>query len=559
MADDPHLLQSLLGHLVFWEARRMGRRFRRALEHAQAVQQRTLLDKVRRNASSRYGRERSFAAIRSVDDFRRALPISTYADVEPYIDQVRSGDVGAMFGGRQKLHMFAMTSGTTSRPKYIPVTDCFLQEYRRGWMTWGVHAYLQYPEALQGSILQLVSAIDDEYSPSGLPCGAMSGLTAQMQRGALRRVYVLPGEAVKLKDTATKYYVALLLALGRRVLIVASANPSTLLGLSRALDERSEELIRDVRDGRLSASVDVPGDVRRAVEARLRPDPQRAIRLEAARAAAGALRPKDVWRQPFIGCWKGGTLSLYLREFPRYFGNVPVRDIGLVASEGRMTIPLADEGSSGVLDIESQFFEFLPARDGVRDGDRTLLPHELQVGGEYFLILTNSAGLYRYDIGDVVRVTGFIGPSPLVEFLNKGAHYASLTGEKLSEHQVVEAVNRALAETGGQLASYCLAARWHETAPHYVLMVERPDVGRGVAGELLAGRVDALLRELNIEYNAKRASGRLGPIALKVIPAGSWREYDLRTIAERRRGIEQYKHKFLVGDVAFERGFPDAT
>mgnify|MGYP000232907145 FL=1 len=120
-------------------------------------------------------------------------------------------------------------------------------------------------------------------------------------------------------------------------------------------------------------------------------------------------------------------------------------------------------------------------------------------------------------------------------------------------------MNRALAETGGQLASYCLAARWHETAPHYVLMVERPDVGRGVAGELLAGRVDALLRELNIEYNAKRASGRLGPIALKAIPAGSWREYDLRTIAERRRGIEQYKHKFLVGDVAFERGFPDAT
>jgi hypothetical protein len=535
----------------------MGRRFRRALEHAQTVQQHTLLEKVRRNASSRYGRERSFAAIRSVDDFRRALPISTYADVEPYIDQVRSGDVAALFGPRQKLHMFAMTSGTAGRPKYIPVTDSFLKEYRRGWMTWGIHAYLRYPEALQGSILQLVSAIDDEYSPSGLPCGAISGLTAQMQRGALHRVYVLPGEVVRLKDTATKYYVALRLALGRNVLVVASANPSTLLGLSRALDERSEELIRDVRDGGLSTSVDVPGEVRRAIEARVRPDPRRANRLAAARTAAGALRPRDVWRQPFIGCWKGGTLSLYLREFPRYFGDVPVRDIGLVASEGRMTIPLTDDGSSGVLDIESQFFEFLPACGGVRDGDRTLLPHELQVGGEYFLILTNSAGLYRYDIGDVVRVTGFIGPSPLVEFLNKGAHYASLTGEKLSEHQVVEAVNRALAETGGELASYCLAARWNETVPHYVLMVERQNADGMAFGGRLAGRVDELLRELNIEYNAKRTSGRLGPIAIKAIPDGSWREYDLRTIVERRRGMEQYKHKFLVGDVEFERGFPD--
>ena len=556
MADDPRLLQHVLGHVLLWEARRMGRHFRRALERAQAIQRRTLLEKLGRNAGSRYGRERSFASIRSVDDFRRALPISSYADVEPYIDQVRSGDVRALFGGRQKLYMFAMTSGTTSRPKYIPVTGDFLKEYRRGWMTWGIQAYLEHPAAFQGSMLQLVSAIDDETSPSGLPCGAMSGLTAHMQRRALHRIYVLPPEAVRLKDTATKYYVALLLALARSTLVIASANPSTLLGLSRALDERSDDLLRDLRDGRLSPSVDVPAEVRRAIDHRLRPDAERCRHLESARSAAGGLFPRDAWTLPFIGCWKGGTLSLYLREFPRYFGDTPVRDIGLVASEGRMTIPLSDQGSAGVLDIESQFFEFLPARDGVRDGDQVLLPHELQVGGEYFILLTNSAGLYRYDIGDVVRVTGFVGPSPLVEFLHKGAHYASLTGEKLAEHQVVEAVNQALAETGRTLTSYCLAPRWSETSPCYVLLVEEQDAGEASAVGRLCARVDELLRQANIEYNNKRVSGRLGPITAKVVPRGSWREFDLSTIVERRRGMEQYKHKFLVGDVEFEGRFP---
>ena len=551
------IVQPILGRVIAWEARRMARAFRQRLGALHRVQQRTLLDKVRRNADSDFGRTHRFASIASVDDFRKALPVTTYADYEPYVRRVRNGQTSAMFGRGQRVHMFAMTSGTTSRPKYIPVTDAFLAECRRGWMTWGIQAYLDHPAAFQAHVLQLVSAMDDETAPSGLPCGAISGLMARMQRKAVRNVYVVPPEAARIKDTASKYYVALLLALRRRNLVIASANPSTLLGLARALDAHKESLLRDLHDGTVSAAhLDVPDEVRPAIEHRLRRDPARARRLEASVDAEGALLPKAVWNLPLVGCWKGGTLSLYLREFPRVFGAAPVRDIGLLASEGRMTIPLADAGAAGVLDVASQFFEFLPTSAGEPSGDRTLLPHELEVGGEYFILLTNSAGLYRYDIGDLVRVEGFLGGSPLVTFLNKGVHCSSLTGEKLSERQVVDAVNSALSETGFRLSSYCVAPVWTGEVPHYAVLVEEPEARDGVAVGAFRAATERLLRSLNIEYNAKRASGRLGPLWVKVVPEGTWSAFDQRTVLQRRRGMEQYKHTFLVGEVDFERRFP---
>ena len=58
-------------------------------------------------------------------------------------------------------------------------------------------------------------------------------------------------------------------------------------------------------------------------------------------------------------------------------------------------------------------------------------------------MLTTAGGLYRYNISDLVRCVGYHGRAPLIEFLNKGAHYSSLTGEKLSEHQVIAAVEAA--------------------------------------------------------------------------------------------------------------------
>ncbi len=145
--------------------------------------------------------------------------------------------------------------------------------------------------------------------------------------------------------------------------MIIAANPSTLVSLARAGDQEKEALIRDIHDGTLSPRFDIPAEVRAALARRLgKPHPERARELEAIVKRTGTLYPKDYWpRDCVIGNWMGGSVGAYLRHYPRYYGATPVRDVGLIASEGRMTIPMADGTPSGVLDISSHYFEFIAA------------------------------------------------------------------------------------------------------------------------------------------------------------------------------------------------------
>ncbi len=95
-------------------------------------------------------------------------------------------------------------------------------------------------------------------------------------------------------------------------------------------------------------------------------------------------------------------------------------------------------------------------------------------------MLTTAGGLYRYNISDLVRCVGYHGRAPLLEFLNKGAHYSSLTGEKISEHQVVAAVEEAQRAARVRVNSYLLAPIWDDP-PYYALLVEEGDLAEAGA------------------------------------------------------------------------------
>ena len=201
-----------------------------------------------------------------------------------------------------------------------------------------------------------------------------------------------------------------------------------------------------------------------------------ARRLERIVNESGRLLPKDYWPNlQFLSNWMGGTMRAYLRGYPEFFGETPVRDVGLIASEGRMTIPIEDGTAAGVLDVRHHYFEFIPEEQGDLDQPETVEATDLIEGRNYFIVLTTAGGLYRYNISDLVRCVGYHGRAPLIEFLNKGAHYSSLTGEKLSEHQVIAAVEAAQHAIGVHLRSYLLTPTWDDP-PYYSLLVEESDL-----------------------------------------------------------------------------------
>jgi hypothetical protein len=252
-----------------------------------------------------------------------------------------------------------------------------------------------------------------------------------------------------------------------------------------------------------------------------------------------------------LGNWTGGSMGAYLRLYPRYFGAMPVRDVGLIASEGRMTIPFADASPAGVLDVASHYCEFIPEAEADSPNPTVLGAHELEEGKNYFILLTTAYGLYRYDIHDLVRVTGFHNRTPLVEFLSKGTHVANITGEKLSEYHVTQAMVRTLHELDLTLGVYSLAPCWDDDLPYYGLFVEHGDVADPAAARRLAERLDALLKETNIEYASKRDSLRLGPVRLETLPPGTWRAWDRERLKLTGGTLEQYKHPCLIADLEF--------
>lgn len=558
------LIRKVAGRPVARRARALAQAFLDQTARADEIQQKRLLELIARNARSAFGRDHHFDSIRSTADFRRQVPIRGYDGHEPYIDRVRKGETSALFGEGAEVLMFAMTSGTTATPKTIPVTRESLQDYRDGWTIWGILAFDAHPPMLQSGlmpILQLVSNWRESRTESGIPCGAITGLTSEMQNPLVRQVYCMPPATMRIKEIEAKYYTALRLSIHRDLGAVMAANPSTLLAIARLGDREKQTLIRDLFNGTLDPKWAVPEDVRQAIRRRTRwKRKEAARRLEAIVSKTGRLLPRDYWPNlAFLGNWTGGVMGAYLNQFPEIFGAKPIRDVGLIASEGRFSIPIADGTPGGILDIRHHYFEFLPEDQADREQPETLEAHELVENGRYFLLPTTAGGLYRYQIHDLVRCVGFHGRAPIIEFLNKGAHFSSLTGEKLSEFQVVSALRAAQSELGLSMSSFLLLPSW-DTPPYYTLLVEEGDLPAGAsAAERLARMVDEKLCRFNVEYENKRESLRLGPIRTRRIQDGSWLDFQRRRLARSGGTVEQYKQPCLVADLELGSSFRYAS
>jgi len=545
------LFITLIGRPIAYPVRRRLNQFEGATNDPQRVQETVLRGILAYHSHTDFGRQHGFEHIHTVADFRRQLPVAGYDYFEPYIARVRRGETRALLADR-RIHMFALTSGTTATRKFIPVTDRYLADYRRGWNVWGLKSFRDHRDIRLRPILQLSGDHEEFHTEAGIPCGAVTGLTAKMQKRIIRWLYCMPACTAKIKDTAAKYYVALRLSLPRQVAMVVSANPSTLINLARLGDQEKETLIRDLADGTLSTRLDIPADIRDLLRPRLHKHPQRVRELEEIVRRTGNLYPKDYWpRECLLGNWMGGSMGAYLRQYPRYYGSHPVRDVGLIASEGRMTIPFQSGTPAGILDITTHYFEFIPEAEVNSPKPTVLGAHELQVGGRYYILPTTAFGLYRYHIQDVVRVAGFHNRTPLIEFLSKGAYISNLTGEKVSEYQITQSMVEMLHEVDVTLNTYSLAPCWDEELPYYGLFVERGDLVDLPSGERLVQRLDERLRQVNSEYDSKRESRRLGPIRLELVRPGFWAEWDRQRLQRSGGGHDQYKHPCLISDTNF--------
>lgn len=545
-----NLIQIVLGVTGFRQARAFDQRCRNPRQTQEDLLRRIL----EVNAATEIGKQYGFNKIRSIEEYQQTVPASSYTEHEPYIQREAAGEKRQLT--RDKISLFATTSGTTGARKYIPITSTSRRDKSTAMRLWLYHAATTHPGMFDGQLLAVVSPEIEGYTESGIPYGAESGHAYRNMPSIMRSVYAIPYEVFAIADYETKYYTILRIAAERNITSIGTCNPSTILMLCRKLQEYESRIIRDIHDGTLEKDLPIPEETRAVIEKSLAANPERAASLETCRANAGSLLPKDIWPHlAMIGCWKGGSVGLYLRDFPNYFSpDTPIRDWGYLASEVRGSIPLTDEGCGGVLSIETNFFEFVPEEESESSQPSFLTADQLMEGRRYYVYPTTTGGLYRYDMDDLIRVSGFHESTPIIEFIQKGKGVSSLTGEKLYEAQVCKAVEQgnSVISDGYEFIVACPA--WG-TPPRYLFLVEEEDNSfPDSQWRDWIATVEGSLRKENEEYDIKRKSLRLGPPVVVVVEAGELMRYRAERVAQGAPD-GQFKMLKLNPDLEFPKQF----
>ena len=496
------------------------------------------------NANTHFGARQNFKLIQGSREYQKAVPIKTYEDLRKYVEvQDRTGEP---YLSADRPVYYHRTSGTLGSVKDIPVTRAGLRRVKENQQLFA-YSVVRGTRAFEGQVLGITGQAVEGLMPSGLPYGSASGLLYKRMSKLVRKKYVLPAEVADIPDYDLRYFATAAFALAEsNVTGVGTANPSTLVRILDLIRSEPEALIEAIHEGRLPDGTGLPQ------ECRLTRNRSRARELKKVLAAEGVLDYASIWPNlKAIMTWTGGSCSVPLR---RLADSIPARtsivELGYIASELQGTVNINAAENVCVPTLLDNFFEFVEREVREAGGTDFLLLDELEEGGEYYVFVTTQDGLYRYDMNDIVRVTRMINATPCLEFVQKGKGVTSITGEKLYETQVLDAVMAATARNGISPTFFVMLA--DQEAAMYTLYLEASKPEPYQPSDL-ANAVDRGLREANIEYDGKRGSGRLASVEIRRLRPGTGSEYRADRVSTGQRDAQfKYLHLQYAHECSFD-------
>jgi hypothetical protein len=242
-------------------------------ENAGALNRELLLRIIRKNSGTEYGRKYGFSEIRDVDAYRRQVPFTVYSDYEPYIERMTQKGEQNVLTAEPPVY-YAETSGTTGKPKNVPVTAD------------GLRTFLDFTTAPMPAVIsefyRNTRQTDIEYGkefaalslvrnvfPSGTPYGSLSATFTEDGDGDEEEdgdidffgCYETTPEAVMrcggkadMKYLHTRYAVA-----EPDVVYLTSAYIPALVDLMDYIRDHHEMLVRDIREGVIDPAPDTRG------------------------------------------------------------------------------------------------------------------------------------------------------------------------------------------------------------------------------------------------------------------------------------------------------------
>lgn len=488
---------------------RSAQQFEAALGDPEPVQKRILLELLKRNQACAYGKQFGFSSIRSIREYQDRVPIVSYDDLAPWMERMKAGRQGILTD--EPVVMFENSSGSVSAAKYIPYTRTLRAQFQSALAPWIADLYRSFPKIARGIAYWVVTPLarQREATRGGIPVGFENDAEyfGTMQRWVLQKIMAVPAEFARVNNLHDSLYLTLRFLLQARDLSFVSVwSPSFLKILLGRLELHGDSLVTDLLDGSAGVGATLPP----RITARLRRDATQARNLRAM-LSRGTIEPTVLWpKLALISCWTSAESAALKNEIQLAFPRIPIQGKGLLATEGVVSIPI-EKYQGCVTAIRSHFLEFQDVHTGA-----CYSVSEVNQGGEYSVLLTTGGGLWRYRLGDGVRVTGFARETPLLEFVGKEDCVCDLRGEKLNATFVAN----ALAELECcRNARFAMVAPSNAETPYYSLFLERrrcePD---------LPARLEAKLRA-NPHYAYCRDLGQLGELQVFLIESGAHEAY----------------------------------
>jgi hypothetical protein len=451
------------------------KRIQKSMQTAVADQQSILQHLIKTGAGTVFGADHHLKDVKTYSEFSQAIPVRDYEAISPYINQIKEGKQNVLWKGKPLY--FAKTSGTTSGVKYIPISNESIDNH----INTAKYALLCYMAESGNTSFADGKMIFLSGSPTleriaGIPTGRLSGIVNHHVPGYLRKNQMPDFETNCIEDWETKLDKIVDQTMHQNMTLISGIPPWVQMYFDWLVERSDGKKIKE-----------------------LFPDLQVIVH--------GGVNFEPYKSKLFDTI---GTKIDTIETFPASEGFFAFQDT--LDKEGLLL-----NTNSGI------FFEFIPSGEIFNEKPTRLSLNEVKVGENYALIINSNAGLWGYNIGDIVK---FVSLDPYrIVVTGRTKHFISAFGEHVIAEEVEQSMKEVAKRYNAHIVEFTVAPMIQTTGelPFHEWFVEFEHTPENLAG--FADELDQAVRSKNIYYDDLIRGSILQPLKIRPLQKNAFINY----------------------------------
>lgn len=524
-----YFLSGLIQRILVWKGKRSLATIEKNSRDAMGINQKRLMEILRKNQNTEYGKKYHFDQIHSVEDYIKQVPLTEYDTYEPYIERMTQGEKKLITA--YPVELYALTSGSAGKAKMIPVTQNALAMYSKYSLPRAMALVAKCCKKSGRKLYRerslITMEIRTQYVSDGTPQEFISSAISRIYRPIYRFTATSPMPVLLPQGNMNMLYMKARFALENPSLsCMVGIFMSNFTDVMDYIKNNWKMLTDDIENGIVNDSM-CDDATKKKLAPYLKKNPKRAKELRRV-FEEGFDTPiaTKIWKHlSWLSAVGTAGFASQTEKMRTYVGDLPMDFSLLSPSEGMIAAAMCVNEERFILLPESCFYEFIPvSEDG--SSETTLTLDQLEVGKEYEVILTTEGGLYRYQLRDVIRVLDYKNTCPVIKFVYRKNVIANVASEKTTIEQFDAAVQKMSNALGCCIYDYCVYIDLQSSPGRYVILIE-PDQEIDTDEERLNRMMDTYLCEANPkEYDGFRGNNSIGEPSVLIQTPGThalWR------------------------------------